>query len=69
MRRHSHGSVVVKVDLACPLLDFLMYSPRLCLFTLATSRSTEFVADPVDPIVVLTLEILCALIGGTMCPS
>ena len=60
MWRHRHGhasAVVVTVDLACPPLDFLIFSPRLCLFTLAASRSTEFVADPVDSIVVFMLEI------------
>jgi len=69
MWHHRHvGAVVMMVNLACPRLDFLIFfSPRLqvCLFTFVAFRSTEFVADPVGPIVVFMLEVSRTHMGGT----
>jgi len=48
-----------------------IFYPRLCPFTFAASRSTEFVADPVDLIVVFMPEISrpSTHMGGTMRPD
>jgi len=50
------------------VLNLPIFYPRLCLFTFSASRSTEFVADPVDPIVIFMPEIsrTSAYMGGTM---
>ena len=38
------------------------------MFTFGNFRSADFVADPVDPIVVFMPEVLCAHTSGAMCP-
>jgi len=48
-------------------LDFQIFflRPQVYLFTFAASRSTEFVAGPVDPIVEFMPEISRTHMGGT----